>query len=97
MTKLKRGRRQACEVKTGLWHWQDDVELTAFLDHRDRVLVLFWPDTGLPVYKNDLQRGDHIFFNDDGYVTELWRPSQRKLWQPSPAKLPSPRRRLGYG
>ena len=82
--KLQRGRPQACAEKVGLWHWQDDVELTAFEDRRGGVIVLSWPDTGKPVLKHDLQRGDHIFFNDNGYVTELWRPSQRKLWQPSP-------------
>jgi hypothetical protein len=66
-------------MTTSLWFWQDDVELTAFEGYDGEPVVLRWQHSGGYVHKEELRPGDHVFFDADGWVTELMRPRQEKL------------------
>ena len=64
---------------TALWHWADDVELTAFEGYDGKPVFLRWQHNGAYVLKEELSRGDHVLFDADGWVLELKRPRQRAL------------------
>jgi hypothetical protein len=66
--------------RRGLWHWQDEVELTAFEGLDGKPVVLMWPN-GRHVRKEHLKRGDHVLFDDDGYVLALGRFNARGRFQ----------------
>ena len=65
-----------------LWFWEDPVELTAFEGDDGQPVVLYWQHTGRPVLKEELTRGDHVLFAEDGRVLEIRRPRQPKLGAP---------------
>ena len=74
-------------MMTALWHWQDDVELTAFSDGFGGVIVLRWIHSGEFVRKDELIRGDHVVFDGAGYVLTIHRRRQHKIGDPKKIAL----------